>query len=315
MLGLSWGDRDFIWWPLEAYTECMPNLKHFLGKSLKSISSSLLLQISWCRSLDAQPCEERDTIDRGFGVQLLEKLTIGETSYWRNLLEKSGLLGCGLLSREVLPNVFGNMWVHLLIEDKCIQISGNLLSQEKVSQELQPIFWDNFKSKKQTHITVLSAQVILVHQKNKLLTQTCQISPNCLAIWSAVWSAVSPNCWAVWAKVQQFHQTAEQFGETADQTAEQFGGNCWAVWPNCWAVWGKLLSSLAKLLSSLGETAEQFGQTAEQFGQTAEQFGETADKTAEQFVSNCWYFFMVLFVLGQFSCSHGSNTCWFCWSK
>lgn len=32
ILGLSWGDRGFIWWPLEAYTECMPNLKHFFTR-------------------------------------------------------------------------------------------------------------------------------------------------------------------------------------------------------------------------------------------------------------------------------------------
>ena len=87
------------------------------------------------------------------------------------------------------------MWVHLLIEDKCIQISGNLLSQEMVSQELQPIFWDNFKSKKQIHIMVLSAQVIIVHQKT-----------NCLH------------------KLAKFHSNLVS---SLGQTAEQFGSNCW----------------------------------------------------------------------------------------
>ena len=83
------------------------------------------------------------------------------------------------------------MWVHLLIGDKYIQISGNLLCQDMVSQELQPMFWDNFESKKnQTHIMVLSAQVIIVHQKT-----------NCLH------------------KLAKFSQIAQQFGQ-------QFGPNC-----------------------------------------------------------------------------------------
>ena len=86
----------------------MPNLKHFSQEFEIYFQASAGNPVHfYCRALDAQPCEERDTLDRGFGVQLLEKLTIGEISYWRNLLEKSGLLGCGLLSREVLPMSLG----------------------------------------------------------------------------------------------------------------------------------------------------------------------------------------------------------------
>ena len=54
-------------------------------------------------------------------------------------------------------------------------------------KNFNPCFGIILNQKNQTHIMVLSAQVIIVHQKNKLLTQTCQIFPNCSAIWPAVW--------------------------------------------------------------------------------------------------------------------------------
>ena len=91
----------------------------------------------------------------------------------------------------------------------------------------------------------------LVSKINFLNATKKQISPKS----SAVWPAVSPNCSAVSPKLlssfakllSSFPQTAQQFG----QTAQQFPPNCSAVWPNCSAV-------SPKLLSSLGETAEQF---------------------------------------------------------
>ena len=101
------------------------------------------------------------------------------------------------------------MWVHLLIGDKYIQISGNLLCQDMVSQELQPMFWDNFESKKSnTHHGSFCSGHYCAPKKQIAYTNL----PNFPKLLSNLASSLG--------------QTAEQFGETADKTAEQFGSNC-----------------------------------------------------------------------------------------
>ena len=83
ILGLSWGDRGFIWWPLKSKT--------FFHKSLKSISKPLQgIQFTSNAELLMHNHVRKETpLTEVLGCNywrnlLLERLAIGET-YWRRV--------------------------------------------------------------------------------------------------------------------------------------------------------------------------------------------------------------------------------------